>query len=264
MARKRMIDPNIWESEDFSSLSMLGKVIFIGLFSLADDDGRGRGNPAYIRSKLFPYSTDEIKLSDVEDAFRQIEKRMSVVFYDVGDAQYYALSHWEKWQKIDHKTASSLPSPEDSTSVRRAFDESSVSVSAKPLPNNNKNIKEYKENIRETYMVENHFDEFWSIYPKKVKKQDAMRAWNRIDPSEDLAKTILTDVSNRVKSSEWTRENGKYIPHPTTYLNGRRWEDEQTEQADVLVRLAEKYEREESDDKERNGSDDLPYQDALS
>ncbi len=34
MARKRMIDPNIWQSEDFSKLSTLGKLVFIGLFSL--------------------------------------------------------------------------------------------------------------------------------------------------------------------------------------------------------------------------------------
>ena len=42
-----MIDPNIWQSEDFSKLSTLGKLVFIGLFSLADDEGRGRSNPVY-------------------------------------------------------------------------------------------------------------------------------------------------------------------------------------------------------------------------
>ena len=41
MARKRMIDPAIWQSQDFSRLSMLAKLVFIGLFSYADDEGRG-------------------------------------------------------------------------------------------------------------------------------------------------------------------------------------------------------------------------------
>lgn len=54
MARKRMIDPNIWDSEDFGKLSDLSKLVFIGLFSLADDEGRGRCNPGYLKSKLFP------------------------------------------------------------------------------------------------------------------------------------------------------------------------------------------------------------------
>ena len=35
MARKRMIDPSIWQSEDFGKLSTLAKIVFIGLFSLA-------------------------------------------------------------------------------------------------------------------------------------------------------------------------------------------------------------------------------------
>ena len=44
MARKRMIDPGIWQSEDFAKMSTLGKLVFIGLFSNADDEGRGRAN----------------------------------------------------------------------------------------------------------------------------------------------------------------------------------------------------------------------------
>lgn len=40
MARKRMIDPSIWINEDFGTLSNLAKLVFIGLFSLADDEGR--------------------------------------------------------------------------------------------------------------------------------------------------------------------------------------------------------------------------------
>ena len=53
MARKRMIDPNIWESEDFSKLSVLARLVFIGIFSNADDDGRGRGKSAYLKSIIF-------------------------------------------------------------------------------------------------------------------------------------------------------------------------------------------------------------------
>ena len=59
MARKRMIDPNIWQSEDFSKLSTLGKLVFIGLFSLADDEGRGRCNPVYQRA-AHPYLSQKV------------------------------------------------------------------------------------------------------------------------------------------------------------------------------------------------------------
>ena len=49
MARKRMIDPNIWQSEDFNSLSLMGRLLFIGMFSNADDEGRGIANPVFLR-----------------------------------------------------------------------------------------------------------------------------------------------------------------------------------------------------------------------
>ena len=145
MARKRMIDPNIWESEDFSTLSMLGKVLFIGLFSLADDEGRGKANPVYIRSKLFPYTAEEVRLADIKTALSEIAHRMSVTFYAVNGTQYYALTHWEQWQKIDKPSPSNIPSPEeadtfdeDSTNVRRGIDEDSCLIEK----NKNKNRKE--------------------------------------------------------------------------------------------------------------------------
>ena len=65
MARKRMIDPNIWQSEDFGKLSLLAKIVFIGLFSNADDEGRGRANPVYLKSTLFPYE-ESMRSADIE------------------------------------------------------------------------------------------------------------------------------------------------------------------------------------------------------
>ena len=46
MARRRMIAPEIWESSSFSKLSNFAKLIFIGLISNADDEGKGIADPA--------------------------------------------------------------------------------------------------------------------------------------------------------------------------------------------------------------------------
>ena len=54
MARKRMIDPNIWQSEDFAQLDPFQRLVFIGMFSNADDLGRGRAKAIYLKSILFP------------------------------------------------------------------------------------------------------------------------------------------------------------------------------------------------------------------
>ena len=141
MARKRMISPEIWESQNFSLLSDLGKLVFISLFSHADDEGRGRADTGYIKSMTFPYD-DNRRVADVKNALSEIARRMSVQFYSVDGSDYYFMTSWERWQKIDRPTKSKLPPPpcvgvrgpirsnekfdESSTNTRRVLDEGST------------------------------------------------------------------------------------------------------------------------------------------
>lgn len=113
MARKRMLSPDIWESESFSLLSDLAKITFIGLISLADDDGRGKANPAFIKSTLFPYD-EKRRVADIKSALSEIARCMSTQFYSVDGNDYYFLKNWTKWQKIDKPTKSKLPPPPNS------------------------------------------------------------------------------------------------------------------------------------------------------
>ncbi len=78
-------------------------------------------------------------------------------------------------------------------------------------------------------LAEKRFDEFWAAYPKKVGKKAAWASWKKIKPNEDLFNKIM-DAVNRAKiTDQWTRENGRYIPNPTTWLNQGRWDDEYEE-----------------------------------
>ena len=73
------------------------------------------------------------------------------------------------------------------------------------------------------------FEEFWSAYPKKKAKEAAKKAWLKLKPDEALGKEIIQAVTESAKTKDWLKENGKYIPFPATYLNGKRWEDERNE-----------------------------------
>ena len=67
------------------------------------------------------------------------------------------------------------------------------------------------------------FDVFWSAYPKKVGKKDTVKAFTKLNPTQELLETILTKLEVLKKSDSWTRG---YIPNPATFLNGERWNDE--------------------------------------
>jgi hypothetical protein len=47
--------------------------------------------------------------------------------------------------------------------------------------------------------------------------------------SEELLQEIISAVEAQKQSSQWLEENGKFIPYPATWLNGKRWQDEETE-----------------------------------
>lgn len=70
------------------------------------------------------------------------------------------------------------------------------------------------------------FDLFWEQYPRKTKKQEAMRAFDRLAIGPDTLNTILSNIAERVKTGDFDRQEKRFIPHPSTYLNGKRWEDE--------------------------------------
>lgn len=177
MARKRMIDPNIWQSEDFSKLSTLAKLVFIGLFSLADDEGRGRSNPVYLKSTLFPYE-EGIRSTDIDKTLSEISSNMSVIFYSYDGSSYYSLYNWNTWQKIDRPTKSKIPDYDEKT-MSILFDEHSMSPRRVITPNiKEDNIKENKKNKRENKFIPPTLEEVKSYVVEKKLSVNAEQFYN--------------------------------------------------------------------------------------
>lgn len=74
-----------------------------------------------------------------------------------------------------------------------------------------------------------HFAAFWSAYPRKTAKPNAMTAFARLDPDADTLAAILAALDVQRRSVDWCKDGGRYIPHPATWLNARRWEDQMPE-----------------------------------
>lgn len=69
------------------------------------------------------------------------------------------------------------------------------------------------------------FDEFWKAYPRKVNKPAAKKAFRRISPSRELLDKMLGAISRFKLSPGWTQDSGQFIPYPSSWLNGERWND---------------------------------------
>lgn len=86
--------------------------------------------------------------------------------------------------------------------------------------------KESTDNVTELIVeqADDGFDQFWDEYPRHVAKQVAEKAWDKLKPDEELRLKIISALRIQKQSQQW--QNIQYVPHPATWLNQRRWEDE--------------------------------------
>ena len=68
------------------------------------------------------------------------------------------------------------------------------------------------------------FAKFWLAYPRKVDKKKAEDAFKKLNPDDELLEKMLASIEKQKASPQW--QDPQYIPHPTTWLHGKRWEDE--------------------------------------
>ncbi len=79
------------------------------------------------------------------------------------------------------------------------------------------------------------FLEFWKCYPKKTGKGKAYQVWKKLKNPKTTLLKIKAALVWQKKLDQWSKDNGQFIPYPTTYLNQRRWEDEPDEKIDEPI-----------------------------
>jgi hypothetical protein len=81
--------------------------------------------------------------------------------------------------------------------------------------------------------AENDFDNFWNLYPKKVAKSEALRAWNKATKKKTADELLkLTKAYAEGKLPE-----DKYIPYPASWLNKELYESVEVAEAKPLPKL---------------------------
>ena len=107
---RRMIDSEIWRNEKVSNLPDAGRLLFIGIFSNADDDGRLKASPRFLKATIFPY--DDGKTADqIRELRDQCAEPGLIRVYSKNGKEYLDIPGWEEHQKIrkDRYTPSKLP-----------------------------------------------------------------------------------------------------------------------------------------------------------
>jgi hypothetical protein len=195
------------------------RVAFAGLWCAADREGRFKWEPRRLGIQILPY--DDVDFSRVLDA---LATRGFIVSYASSTGDFGFIPSFLKHQVINNRERfSDLPDPLECTQNEH------IDASATRDPRDDHACKaegKGKEGNKEGKVHPSDwegFEEFWTAYPRKTAKSDALKAWNKIKP--DLI-TVLNALDWQRKSEDWTKDSGQYIPYPASYLNSKRYEDE--------------------------------------
>lgn len=107
---KRMLDGNIWANEKFSDMPPMACLLQIGLINLADDQGRMKAHPLYLRSQIFPYR--DVTVDEVSMWLSHIIANGTALAYQVDGKDYLQLVNWWQYQSHSFAQPSDYPRPD--------------------------------------------------------------------------------------------------------------------------------------------------------
>ena len=146
---------------------------------------------------------------------------------------------WELWEKLAISSTSGAKLAGQLTVKKLAISSPKLAISSSELAEQSTKVsspdvtqKKKETTTKETIQKKERFEVFWKTYPKKKSKGQAEKVFARVNPDEQLLATMLATIERAKKSLDWLKDNGRYIPHPATWLNARCWDDEFLEEGD--------------------------------
>ena len=70
------------------------------------------------------------------------------------------------------------------------------------------------------------FEEFWRVYPRKVGKREAVKAWKQTARERPGMEELVEKVMRLAGSEQWRKDGGRFVPYPATWLRRGGWDDE--------------------------------------
>lgn len=219
MPRIRYIKPDFFKDEDLGQLEPLYRIAFAGLWCCADRAGRLKDRPLQLKIEILPY--DDIDFESILKTLalpKPINNNSAFITrYEVNGEKYIQINKFKEHQK-PHITEKETVIP--------------------PLNNRRITVKKRKNNLLQTpengdgdgegngEYIDDNFTLFWKSYPNKKNKGYAEKVFKKISPDDELLSKILSKLAEAKKSAEWTKNAGQFIPHPSTWLNAKGWENE--------------------------------------
>ena len=193
MARKRMIKPEFWRSPDLAKMGYFERLLFIGLWQVADDQGNGPTDPVLIATELFPFDFSEdpaAVLANCKDGINALASYGFVNLYRAEGKTYYNIPKFQKHQTINRPSKPQFPGPEEGQKIsptHTTLSESSVSQSgATSEPSVSTHDRLTLKEVKEVEVEENRKESLGSSdehsdAPLEVPREDVEQLLDHLD-----------------------------------------------------------------------------------
>ena len=235
--RIRTIKPEFFSDEDIAALEPLDRVTFLGLLCYADKAGRLEHRPVRLATMILPYEQAGFELR-----LARLVVANFLVMYENTGRKYLQIRTFTLHQRPHHtEPESKIPPPDaiDSSALqplcngytteetqsknRVERDTTVVTLGGRE----GKGMERKGERQPRAVPALDGFADFWSRYPRKVGKGGAEAAWAKL-ASADRRAVMESMPAFREQWASRPSADMQFCPHPATWLNQRRWEDEIT------------------------------------
>jgi len=211
MAQRRMFSKDITENDAFLDMPLSTQALYFHLGMQADDDGFVTPNRIV---RMLGGQPDDLKLL--------IAKKFILPFED----GVVVIKHWKINNYIQTDRKKDTPH-QDKLAMLTVKDNNGYKLDTECI----QFVRLGKDSIGKdrlkntsSKMMEEDFNIFWLAYPRKIEKKKARTKFIKL--GKDKLPAILEALDKAKNTDQWKKDKGQFIPHPTSWLNGERWEDE--------------------------------------
>lgn len=158
----------------------------------------------------------EMAKYQIGDALKPTDKQSKGVqnTYDDLPRNPYLCGFYEKYS-VSFCMTNKRDSESKSTGIRRGIEGASMGLASKEK-------EKEKETDKETI---DRFQIFKDSYPNKKAMKDAQKAFEKLNPTEELFQTMIGELDKQKQNDQWLKEDGRFVPLPATWIRGERWND---------------------------------------
>jgi hypothetical protein len=225
MARIRTIKPELPHSESMGKVSRDARLLFIQLWTIADDAGRARGHSRMLASLLYPYDDDARDL--ISGWLDELEAVGAVRRYQVDGESYLDIPNWLKHQKIDKPSASKYPAfVEPSRLFASPRELSPPDQGPRTKDQGREGIKERTTDTRED---ERTWERIRQVYPLGTYRESSWLTAERsfrqlVENGISTHADLLGSVEDYRRQKEATGKVGtQYVLAPNKFFADNEW-----------------------------------------